>query len=539
MQLKTLAALGLLWACGDKGGDGQSPETDGSTDGSGEDGGGDGGGGTDCTVGWSAEGRSLDDADGQITNPEEFGNLTGSQALKDMDGDGLADLLVASGDVISSPDPGETAWILPGGPDLMGGGAADTLAIAAIGSADHRLGLDRAPSTTADIDGDGLAELILAAPDWEVEFPIEDSEEVDEVSRGRAWIFKADQLEGDVDVSSAWLTFDNDAESGGPYDHDGFGRDIVSLGDLDGDGLADIATGNSGWGQSGSNNEGAVLLWLGDDLAGGGTRVPADASGLVAGIQKGGTVGGTISVVGDVDGDGLPELLVGASGMNGSSGEITDAGGAYLISGATLFEPDADMGSALASFYGIREGDYFGDPVLGPGDVDGDGVPDLAIGAELCSCDVGEQDSAGAVFLWWGATVRDGGVYEQDSADSVIVGEGALNFAHEAGKAGDWDGDGQADLWVEAGFENDEVWWPAQVSLFSGATLSEGGEHLFYSPMTAVTGSETIRRTRRGSSEADLNGDGCRDAVVTAYPTYIDEDGEEDTYSSIFVFRGG
>lgn len=297
--------------------------------------------------------------------------------------------------------------------------------------------------------------------------------------------------------------------------------------------------GNAGWDRPDSANEGAVLLWLGADLAGGGTRVPDDASGAVWGVARGDVAGRTLAVVGDVDGDGLPELLVGADGVNGLTGESPGAGAAFLVSGATLFEPDADMGDALASFHGVREGDYFGELVVAPGDVDGDGVPDLAIGAELCSCDVREQDSAGAVFLWWGATVRDGGTFDQTDADAAVVGEGALNFAYQPGPAGDWNQDGHADLWVEGGFTNDEVSWPAQVSLFSGAALASGGEHPFYSPMSAVVATAAVPRTRRGSSEADLDGDGCRDAVVTAYPRYLDDDGDARSYSAIFLLAGG
>ena len=72
----------------------------------------------------------------------------------------------------------------------------------------------------------------------------------------------------------------------------------------------------------------------------------------------------------DVDGDGFMDLLVGApTGVTGG----VDSGYAHLVSGVD--------GTILHQFDGAASGDEFGSSLAGVGDVDGDGVPDVAIGA--------------------------------------------------------------------------------------------------------------------------------------------------------------
>jgi hypothetical protein len=87
----------------------------------------------------------------------------------------------------------------------------------------------------------------------------------------------------------------------------------------------------------------------------------------------------SVSSAGDVDGDGLDDLLVGAS-RNGDGGG--GAGKVYLILGASLgMSSTIDLSAADYSFMGESEGDYAGSSVSSAGDVDGDGLDDILVGA--------------------------------------------------------------------------------------------------------------------------------------------------------------
>ena len=102
-------------------------------------------------------------------------------------------------------------------------------------------------------------------------------------------------------------------------------------------------------------------------------------------------MGISISAVGDLDGDGLADLLIGADQTDLAG---SDSGGAYLFFGpvtASSAATDADQW-----FGGVSSSDYAGAAVSGGGDVDGDGVGDLLIGA------TGEDSggsAAGAAYL--------------------------------------------------------------------------------------------------------------------------------------------
>ncbi|MBC8329882.1 MAG: FG-GAP repeat protein [Planctomycetes bacterium] len=188
------------------------------------------------------------------------------------------------------------------------------------------------------------------------------------------------------------------------------GQALATLGDLDGDGVGDILSGSEFASPSGKSNAGSVTVFSGRT----GARLlslegdmPYDAFGC------------SVSGAGDLDHDGAPDILVGAWGADPNG--MLLAGSAYAISGAT--------GARIHTWKGEAAGDQFGGAVAGCGDVDGDGMPDLLVAAK----EAGPEGwlGSGSVTLWSGATGgllrRFNGLAYGDNLGSSLAGPGDLD----------------------------------------------------------------------------------------------------------------
>lgn len=201
--------------------------------------------------------------------------------------------------------------------------------------------------------------------------------------------------------------------------------------------------------------------------------------------QPSGLFGTVVAGVGDLDGDGVTDLLIGAYGEwwhNSPSGR------AYVHSGS-----DGQLLYALRS-PSPEPGGAFGIAVAGLGDVDGDGVADFAVGAP-------EEDS-GRVYVFSGA---DGGLVQ-----TLDGGLGAVAFGYAIADGGDVDGDGSADVLVGdyKRFKNGFSVGGAQV--LSGDT----GEVL--RTLTPLTVENNLHYGRAVAAGQDLTGDGVPDVAVAA-----------------------
>lgn len=254
---------------------------------------------------------------------------------------------------------------------------------------------------------------------------------------------------------------------------DRMGTAVASAGDVDGDGVADIIVGAS----------------LDDDnaLNAGSARVFSGATGAVLwtfhGTEPADNFGTSVASAGDVDGDGRADLIIGAWQANGAG---ANAGLAQVYSGAT--------GALLHTFTGSAAGDQFGVSVASLGDVDGDGLADLAVGANL---DDNMGLNSGSVTAFSGAT---GAVLW-----SINGSSGADQFGASIANAGDVDGDGVDDLIIGAPEDNATAGSARLVSGATGGTLAlfsgdDGGDNFGFSVSTA----------------GDLNGDGFADLIVGA-----------------------
>ncbi|MFZ5476892.1 MAG: FG-GAP-like repeat-containing protein [Myxococcota bacterium] len=296
----------------------------------------------------------------------------------------------------------------------------------------------------------------------------------------------------------------------------------------------------------------------------------ADAALVLAGEHAYDTFGAAIATLPDVDGDGLPELAVGAPG------HATSAGAVYVYHSPLDGTPEAklvhDVPDASA-----------GSGVLGAGDLSGDGVPDLVVGAPLAAdgygevhvvngASVGEGDfatseavllgeqesaffgmgiargpdvdrdgargfqvsapftgiAAGAVYLYDTTPVADDTapvVEVRGATAATYFGKGALD------DAGDVDGDGLDDLFVGAPGSPQSGGAPGRAYLFLGPLESgtaADAEVPFSDPADSTTFGAAVH------ARADLDGDGHVDAIVGA--PYAD-DAARDA-GAVYVFRG-
>ena len=214
-----------------------------------------------------------------------------------------------------------------------------------------------------------------------------------------------------------------------------FGRSLAGLGDLNADGHPDVAIGAPHADGVGLKC-GRVTFFSGLD-------------GSVLRAHEGAAAwdfyGSALASAGDVDADGLRELLIGApfSDENGFN-----SGSAYLMSGAD--------GSLLRSFHGSAIGDQFGTRLDAGLDVDGDGVPDCALGAP--GSDRGGLD-AGEVRIHSGA---DGALIHR------VTGRLAGDGLHAVALVGDLDGDGQSEWVVGASADDAGAIEAGSIRLLSG-----------------------------------------------------------------------
>ena len=247
----------------------------------------------------------------------------------DVNGDGFADLIVGAPSDDNNGTNSGSARVYSG----IDGNVLYTFDGDDVGD---RLG--SSVSGAGDVNGDGFADLIVGAP----------CDDTNGSFSGSARVYSG--IDGNV-----LYTFNGDGEG------DDLGRSVSGAGDVNGDGFADLIVGAPFAINVGSPTSGSARVYSGID---GNVLYTFD------GDDVSDQLGSSVSGAGDVNGDGFADLIVGAPCDDNNGFR---SGSARVYSGID--------GSVLYTFDGDGEDDDLGVSVSGAGDVNGDGFADLIVGA--------------------------------------------------------------------------------------------------------------------------------------------------------------
>lgn len=291
---------------------------------------------------------------------------------------------------------------------------------------------------TGDVNGDGYDDLLVGAPRFSG----------GEIEEGRVYLFlgSAEGLSG----ISVW-SFESDSAGAE------LGTGLAAAGDVNDDGYDDVLVGAPDLDVDGTLLGGVFLFY-------GSSEGPAAAPDWrVTGEQEGEGLGRSVAFTGDTDGDGFPEIAVGAPDFDSPE---RWAGRVLVYRGSATGPSEEADWSAVGAF----EGATSGFSVAGAGDVDGDGFDELVVGAPAYGA-VPPATGSAAVYAGGPGGLSSEPYWTMDSA------LGDSSFGRALTSAGDVDGDGRAELavgapdWTEvyvsqgAAFLYDLSAWPAGMHL--------------------------------------------------------------------------
>ncbi|MEM9213331.1 MAG: hypothetical protein AAGD25_03205 [Cyanobacteria bacterium P01_F01_bin.150] len=394
-------------------------------------------------------------------------------------------------------------------------------------------------SNAGDINGDGIADLIIGAPF---------TDKSGKPSVGESYVVFGTKAGFGSSLNVSTLNGSNGFVINGIDEGDRLGSSVSNAGDVNGDGIDDLIIGAAGAAPNGNSGSGESYVVFGTRAGFNSALNVATLDGnngfVINGINQNDFSGTSVSRAGDINGDGIDDLIIGATfaGLNGNS----NVGESYVVFGKREKSPSINLSSlnGLNGFaiQGIRPNNFSANSVSNAGDVNGDGIDDLIIGTLQDSPN--GNDSRGESYVIFGS--KDGFSPNLNLANLngqngfSIQGIDSAFFAPSVSSAGDINGDGISDIIIGA------------VRAVQGINPSAGKSYVVFGSkqgfnasldLASLNGTNgfVINGIDDGdlsgasvSSAGDINGDGIADLIIGA--PLADPNGSSAAGESYVIF---
>ncbi|MEM9388059.1 MAG: integrin alpha [Pseudomonadota bacterium] len=337
---------------------------------------------------------------------------------------------------------------------------------------------------------------------------------------------------------SEGVVYDGDRDGDFPFEdpYDAIGLSVAGLGDINGDGFDDAFIGDPGFGGfyfAGSPGRSYLIFGRSDGFPPV-SPLPEPGTGVLLRTLGRDNFAGVSQRVGDVNGDGLDDILVGAW-RKARDVDNQTTGQAYLLFGRPDFGTQVLVLDNIQNrpgtgtlFTGLNNGDGTGSDVVGACDLNGDGIDDMLIGAY--GADADGVNSAGVTYVVFGRT-RFPPITPLGILSPQVGGDGSVGFVVKGSEefdrvgndvaCGDVNADGRADLllspYVLFGRSDG---FPAVVDL-ADLRPENGGD----GSQGFLVSVEQPLLVNRIQAAGDLNGDGHDDMVVDLGRSNVDSFG--------------
>ena len=522
--------------------------------------------------GFSRDLAKLDGTNGFILQGVDRNGNSGRSVsgAGDINGDGIDDLIVGApdaGNLVSrySDDRGES-YVVFGSSDGFNANLEfseiDGTNGFILNGIDARDRSGRSVSGAGDINGDGFDDLIIGAPfagDRLIYYRgglFNDGRGESYVVFGNSNGFDASFELSELDGTNGFVLSGID-EGGGFGEGDRSGTSVSGAGDINGDGFDDLIIGAPDADTNSNNDAGESYVVFGNSNGFEASLELSELDGtngfILNGIDANDGSGRSVSEAGDVNDDGIDDLIIGAPFSNDGQGE------SYVVFGNSngfdasfeLSELDGTNGFVISGIEGggFFSGDRSGSSVSGAGDINGDGIDDLIIGAP--NADTNGKDSAGESYVVFGNSNGFDARFKLSELDGtngfVLRGiNGGGFFGGGSGTsvsgAGDINGDGIDDLLIGApDAETSGIRAGESYAVFGSSKGFEASLELSELDGTngfILQGIDLSDNSGTSVSGAgDINGDGIDDLLIGApyadpkrtaesYPVFSDHSGE-------------